>query len=78
VLEIQMDRLELSEFLAGVIPHIDHMRNAQLPELFNVTVQSYFAPKRKPLSHEENDHKLISPLFGPGAPSQQTFRRLEN
>ena len=27
-----------------------------------MTVQPYLAPKRKPLSHEENDHKLISPL----------------
>ena len=56
IFEIQVDRSELSELLAGVFPHINYMRDAQLLELLNVPVQPDFTPKGKPLGHEENDH----------------------
>jgi hypothetical protein len=71
-----MERLELPEFPAGILPHVDHMRDAKLPKLFNVTVQPYFAPKCKSLGDEEDDHTALitSALF----PSQPSRGRLEN
>jgi hypothetical protein len=75
--EIQMDRLKLPEFPAGVFPHIDHMCDAKLLELLSVAVQPYFAPKREPLGDEEDDHTPLIASAQRPFPAK-TFRRLEN